>query len=245
MLKMDNVTSFYGTVQALSGVSIQVNEQEVVTLIGGNGAGKTTMLKVISGLVRPAEGNVVFDDVDITNMPPENIVAAGIAHVPEGRMIFPAFTVRENLMVGGISRINNKEPGLSKREVEEQLEEDIQGIYKLFPRLGERANQYGWSLSGGEQQMLAIGRGLMAKPKLLLLDEPSLGLAPFLVKEVFSIIETIREQGTAVLVVEQNARMALRTADRAYVIETGSIVLEGPSHELLRSDEVRKAYLGG
>ncbi len=157
-------------------------------------------------------------------------------------MVFPAFTVRENLLIGGVNRL---EQGRPKEEVEAEMQGDLQAIFKMFPRLEERINQYGWSLSGGEQQMLAIGRGLMARPRLLLLDEPSLGLAPFLVKEVFAIIQTIREQGTSVLLVEQNARMALRVADRAYVLETGSIVLEGPAKELLHADEVREAYLGG
>ena len=242
LLKLENLSSHYGTVQALSDVNLYVDEGEIVTLIGANGAGKTTLLRVISGLVRPSRGQVVFADQRIDQLPPDEIVRMGIAHVPEGRMVFPAFTVRENLLIGGVSRLDQGRP---RDEVEAEMQQDLQAIFKLFPRLEERISQYGWSLSGGEQQMLAIGRGLMARPKLLLLDEPSLGLAPFLVKEVFSIIETIREQGTSVLLVEQNARMALRVADRAYVLETGSIVLEGPAKALLHADEVRKAYLGG
>ncbi|NLM94672.1 MAG: ABC transporter ATP-binding protein [Firmicutes bacterium] len=242
MLKLENLSSHYGTVQALSDVNLYVDEGEIVTLIGANGAGKTTLLRVISGLVRPSRGQVVFADQRIDQLPPDEIVRMGIAHVPEGRMVFPAFTVRENLLIGGVNRLDQGRP---REEVEAEMQQDLQAIFKLFPRLEERISQYGWSLSGGEQQMLAIGRGLMARPKLLLLDEPSLGLAPFLVKEVFSIIETIREQGTSVLLVEQNARMALRVADRAYVLETGSIVLEGPAKALLHADEVRKAYLGG
>lgn len=242
LLKLENLSSHYGTVQALSKVNLTVNEGEIVTLIGANGAGKTTLLRVISGLVRPSKGQVAFADQRIDQLPPDEIVRMGIAHVPEGRMIFPAFTVRENLLIGGVNRLDQGRP---KEEVEAEMQKDLEAIFKLFPRLEERSGQYGWSLSGGEQQMLAIGRGLMAKPKLLLLDEPSLGLAPFLVKEVFSIVQTIRDQGTAVLLVEQNARMALRAADRAYVLETGSIVLDGQAKELLHADEVRKAYLGG
>lgn len=242
LLKLENLSSHYGTVQALSEVNLTVNEGEIVTLIGANGAGKTTLLRVISGLVRPSKGQVAFADQRIDQLPPDEIVRMGIAHVPEGRMIFPAFTVRENLLIGGVNRLDQGRP---KEEVEAEMQKDLEAIFKLFPRLEERSGQYGWSLSGGEQQMLAIGRGLMAKPKLLLLDEPSLGLAPFLVKEVFSIVQTIRDQGTAVLLVEQNARMALRAADRAYVLETGSIVVEGSAKELLHADEVRKAYLGG
>ncbi|MGI6035393.1 MAG: ABC transporter ATP-binding protein [Limnochordia bacterium] len=242
LLKLENLSSHYGTVQALSEVNLTVNEGEIVTLIGANGAGKTTLLRVISGLVRPSKGQVAFADQRIDQLPPDEIVRMGIAHVPEGRMIFPAFTVRENLLIGGVNRLDQGRP---KEEVEAEMQKDLEAIFKLFPRLEERSGQYGWSLSGGEQQMLAIGRGLMAKPKLLLLDEPSLGLAPFLVKEVFSIVQTIRDQGTAVLLVEQNARMALRAADRAYVLETGSIVLDGQAKELLHADEVRKAYLGG
>lgn len=242
LLKLENLSSHYGTVQALSKVNLTVNEGEIVTLIGANGAGKTTLLRVISGLVRPSKGQVAFADQRIDQLPPDEIVRMGIAHVPEGRMIFPAFTVRENLLIGGVNRLDQGRP---KEEVEAEMQKDLEAIFKLFPRLEERSGQYGWSLSGGEQQMLAIGRGLMAKPKLLLLDEPSLGLAPFLVKEVFSIVQTIRDQGPAVLLVEQNARMALRAADRAYVLETGSIVLDGQAKELLHADEVRKAYLGG
>jgi len=242
LLKLENLSCHYGTVQALSDVNLHVDAGEIVTLIGANGAGKTTLLRVISGLVRPSQGQVIFADQRIDQLPPDEIVRRGIAHVPEGRMVFPAFTVRENLLIGGVNRL---EQGRPKEEVEAEMQGDLQAIFKMFPRLEERINQYGWSLSGGEQQMLAIGRGLMARPRLLLLDEPSLGLAPFLVKEVFAIIQTIREQGTSVLLVEQNARMALRVADRAYVLETGSIVLEGPAKELLHADEVREAYLGG
>lgn len=241
LLKVNHVDTFYGSVQALKDVSLEVNEGEIVALIGANGAGKTTLLKTISGLLRPAAGTVEFLGQTIAGLPPETIVERGIAQVPEGRMVFPAFSVLDNLKIGAVSR-RKQVPG---QQFKRELEEDIEKVFTLFPRLKERSAQLAWSLSGGEQQMLAVGRGLMARPKLMLLDEPSLGLAPFLVKEVFNIIETIHRQGQAVMVVEQNARMALKASQRAYVIETGEVVLSGDSGSLLASDQVRAAYLGG
>lgn len=241
LLRVKNIDTFYGSVQALTNVSLTVDEGETIALIGANGAGKTTLLKTISGLLRPASGSIEFQGETISGLPPELVVQKGIAHVPEGRMVFPAFSVLDNLRIGAVSR--RKQVG--GQQFKRELEEDIEKVFTLFPRLRERSSQLGWSLSGGEQQMLAVGRGLMARPKLMLLDEPSLGLAPFLVKEVFNIIETIHQTGTAVMVVEQNARMALKVSQRAYVIETGEVVLAGASGELLASDKVRAAYLGG
>ncbi len=241
LLQVNSIDVYYGSVQALKGVSLEVNEGEITSLIGSNGAGKSTLLKTISGLLKPASGSISFMGHRIDGLPPENIVSLGIAHVPEGRMIFPAFSVLDNLRIGAVSRFNSGKP---KKEVLKEIEEDIERVFSLFPRLKERKNQLGWSLSGGEQQMLAVGRGLMARPKLLLLDEPSLGLAPYLVKEVFNIIKTINAQGTSIMVVEQNARMALKASHKAYVLETGEIVLSGPSSELLKSDQVRAIYLG-
>lgn len=241
LLQVNSIDVYYGSVQALKGVSLEVNEGEITSLIGSNGAGKSTLLKTISGLLKPASGSISFMGRRIDGLPPENIVNLGIAHVPEGRMIFPAFSVLDNLRIGAVSRFNSGKP---KKEVLKEIEEDIERVFSLFPRLKERKNQLGWSLSGGEQQMLAVGRGLMARPKLLLLDEPSLGLAPYLVKEVFNIIKTINAQGTSIMVVEQNARMALKASHKAYVLETGEIVLSGPSSELLKSDQVRAIYLG-
>lgn len=234
MLEVKDLHVHYGVIEALKGVSLEVNEGEIVSLIGANGAGKTTMLQAISGIVKKTSGEVVFLGNSIFKANPKNIVSAGLTQVPEGRRIFTGLTVYENLMMGAFLRKDKK-----------GIEEDIQKIYQQFPILKERINQDASTLSGGEQQMLAMGRALMAKPKLLLLDEPSMGLAPILVKEIFSIIKEINEQGTTVLLVEQNAKMALSIAHRAYVMETGKVVLSGTGEELATSPEIQKAYLGG
>jgi len=233
LLSLEDLHSYYGGIHALKGISVKVEKGSIVTLIGANGAGKSTTLRVISGLLKPARGKVFFDEQDITGLPAEKIVALGISHVPEGRRIFANLTVLENLEMGAYLR---------KRQ---ELEQSLAEVFDFFPRLAERKNQLGGTLSGGEQQMLAIGRALMSKPRLLLLDEPSMGLAPILVQEIFSIIKKINEEGTTVLLVEQNAYMALNLADYAYVLETGSIALEGKAAELLQNDAVRRAYLGG
>lgn len=234
MLEVKDLHVHYGVIEALKGVSLEVNEGEIVSLIGANGAGKTTMLQAISGIVKKTSGDIVFLGNSIFKANPKNIVSAGLTQVPEGRRIFTGLTVYENLMMGAFLRKDKK-----------GIEEDIQKIYQQFPILKERINQDASTLSGGEQQMLAMGRALMAKPKLLLLDEPSMGLAPILVKEIFSIIKEINEQGTTVLLVEQNAKMALSIAHRAYVMETGKVVLSGTGEELATSPEIQKAYLGG
>ena len=234
MLQVKDLSVHYGVIQALKQVSLEVNEGEIVALIGANGAGKTTLLHAISGLVKKSEGEIVFLDNSLNKATPRNIVSSGITQVPEGRRIFPDMSVAENLLMGAYLRKDKK-----------GIEEDMQKVYERFPRLNERKKQLAGTLSGGEQQMLAMGRALMAKPKLLLLDEPSMGLSPLLVKEIFSIITEINKQGTTVLLVEQNARMALQIADRAYVMETGKIVLSGTGEELAASDEIKKAYLGG
>lgn len=234
MLEVKDLHVHYGVIEALKGVSLEVNEGEIVSLIGANGAGKTTMLQAISGIVKKTSGEVVFLGNSIFKANPKNIVSAGLTQVPEGRRIFTGLSVYENLMMGAFLRKDKK-----------GIEEDIQKIYQQFPILKERINQDASTLSGGEQQMLAMGRALMAKPKLLLLDEPSMGLAPILVKEIFSIIKEINEQGTTVLLVEQNAKMALSIAHRAYVMETGKVVLSGTGEELATSPEIQKAYLGG
>lgn len=238
MLNLEAISTFYGSVQALKKVSLEVNEGEIVVLIGANGAGKTTTLLSISGMIRPAEGRIRIFDQDITKLPPEEIVALGCVHVPEGRRIFPNLTVEENLQLGASVLIKR---GIPMTEVKN----DVEKILTRFPRLGERKRQKGWSLSGGEQQMLAIGRGLMARPKLMMLDEPSLGLAPKLVQEVFTLIKEIREQGTTVLLVEQNAKAALNLADRAYVLEIGEIIHTGSAKKMLNDSHVIDAYLGG
>lgn len=235
MLKVENLTVYYGYVSALQKVSIQVNEGEIITLIGGNGAGKTTTLMSISNLVEKTEGRITFKGQDITNMAPDKIVKLGISHVPEGRKIFPQLTVYENLIAGTFGR-----PGMSKDRVQELMEQS----FTLFPRLKERTKQAGGSLSGGEQQMLAIARGLMMDPSLIMLDEPSLGLAPIIVEEIFELILRIRETGTTVLLIEQNASMALSIADRGYVLETGRMTLTGTGKELSVNEDVKKAYLG-
>jgi branched-chain amino acid transport system ATP-binding protein len=234
MLSLNNVHVYYGAIHALKGISFQVNKGEIVTLIGSNGAGKSTCLKTISGLLRPKEGMLQFKDKDIAKVTAPEIVSMGISHVPEGRRIFANMTVSENLDLGAYLRKDKQ-----------SIKEDKEKIYEIFPRLLERKRQLSGTLSGGEQQMLAMGRALMSRPELLLLDEPSMGLAPLLVKQIFEIVKEINSTGTTVLLVEQNARMALSIANRAYVLETGKIVLSGDAKDLLESEEVKKAYLGG
>lgn len=235
MLKVENLSVNYGYITALSGISFHVDQGEIITLIGSNGAGKTTSLHAISGLVHKAGGSVQFKGTDISKMAPDKIVKMGMCHVPEGRKIFPALSVYENLIAGSLGN-----PKLSKDRIQELLEEQ----YKLFPRLKERLTQAGGSLSGGEQQMLAMGRALMSKPKIVLLDEPSMGLSPILVNEIFDIIQSLNKAGTTVLLVEQNAKKALSIADRAYVLETGRIVQSGDAQVLLNDESIKKAYLG-
>ena len=234
MLKVENINVYYGAIHALKGISVEVKEGEIVTLIGANGAGKSTILRTISGLLRTKTGNVLFEGNSVAAMAPEEIVKKGISQVPEGRRIFANMSVEENLELGAY--IRSDKPGIRK---------DIDKVFERFPRLGERRKQIAGTLSGGEQQMLAIGRGLMSQPRLLLLDEPSMGLAPLLVKEIFSIIKEINASGTTILLVEQNANMALSIAHQAYVLETGRITLSGSAKGLMESEEVRKAYLGG
>lgn len=234
MLKVSNIDVYYGAIHALRDISIEVNQGEIVTLIGANGAGKSTTLRTISGLLTPKKGEVVFEKQNIAGMAPHKIVSLGLSQVPEGRRVFANMSVLENLELGAYLR--NDKAG---------IEQDMQDVFKKFPRLLERKAQLSGTLSGGEQQMLAMGRALMSRPKLLLLDEPSMGLAPLLVKEIFNIIQEINQSGTTVLLVEQNAHMALSIAHRAYVLETGRIALAGSAQELANSEEVRKAYLGG
>ncbi|MCL2033093.1 MAG: ABC transporter ATP-binding protein [Oscillospiraceae bacterium] len=238
MLKLEAVSTFYGNIQALKKISLDVNEGEIVVLIGANGAGKTTTLLSISGLIRHAEGSIKILGQDISKMQPEEIVGLGCVHVPEGRRTFPNLTVEENLKIGASVLIRN---GTHMSEIKQDVEKTLE----RFPNLMARRKKKAWSLSGGEQQMLAIGRGMMARPKLMMLDEPSLGLAPILVQEVFHIINEIRQQGTTVLLVEQNARAALNLADRAYVLETGEIVHAGAAKEILHDKQLIDAYLGG
>jgi len=233
MLTIQNLNVHYGMIQAVHDVSFHVEQGEIVSLIGANGAGKTTILRTISGLIRPSKGSVTFEGKPIEKEAPQKIVASGLSQVPEGRHVFPGLTVQENLEMGAFLR---KDSGVKA---------DYEQVYQKFPVLKERLSQDAATLSGGEQQMLAMGRALMSKPRLLLLDEPSMGLAPIFIKESFSIFQEIKEQGTTVLLIEQNAKMALSIADRGYVLETGKIVLEGTGQELMASDEVRKAYLGG
>ncbi|MGB6102495.1 MAG: ABC transporter ATP-binding protein [Pusillimonas sp.] len=232
MLKLQNVHTYYGAIQALNDVSVEVNKGEIVTLIGANGAGKTTLLMTVCGSPRASSGTITFLDEDITQKDTHNIMRRGIAISPEGRRVFPDLTVSENLKMGGFF--------LKRDEIEAGLEH----VYTLFPRLRERANQRAGTMSGGEQQMLAIGRALMTKPELLLLDEPTLGLAPLIIAQIFEIIRTIREEGVTVFLVEQNAHKALQVADRGYVLETGRVVLADTGANLLVNDEVQKAYLG-
>ncbi len=234
MLKIEDINVYYGNIQALKGVSMEINEGEIVTLIGANGAGKSTLLKTISGLLKPKQGKVLFEGDSIGGKAAQAIVKMGISHVPEGRRVFANMTVAENLELGAYLR--KDKDGINK---------DMEKVYELFPRLLERIKQQAGTLSGGEQQMLAMGRALMAKPRLLLLDEPSMGLAPLLVKQIFNIIQEISESGTTILLVEQNANLALSIADRAYVVETGRIVLSGNAEELTSSEEIKMAYLGG
>jgi branched-chain amino acid transport system ATP-binding protein len=232
LLRLDDVHTYYGHIHALQGVSLEVQAGEIVTLIGANGAGKTTTLKTISGLLHPREGSVSFEGADISHTAPHQLVRRGIGQAPEGRRIFSRLTVMENLQMGAYTR----------RQTE--IREDVQRVFTLFPRLNERAGQRGGTLSGGEQQMLAIGRALMSRPRLLLLDEPSLGLAPILVQQIFAIISEINQQGTTILLVEQNALQALNVAHRGYVLQTGRVALAGTAGELRENESVRKAYLG-
>ncbi len=234
MLTLNNVHAYYDRIHALKGVSLRVSAGEIVTLIGSNGAGKTTTLRAISGVLPPRQGEILLEDRRIDHLPAHEVARLGVAHVPEGRRIFARLTVRENLELGAFAR----------RDVD-GIREDMERVLTLFPRLRERLNQRGGTLSGGEQQMLAIGRGLMSRPRVLLLDEPSMGLAPILVEQIFEIIQSINRQGTTVLLVEQNAHIALSIAHRAYVIETGHIVLEGSAQQVASDPRVREAYLGG
>lgn len=234
MLKINNINVYYGAIHAIKGVSIDVKEGDIVTLIGANGAGKSTILKTISGLLRPKTGEILFNDLKLNTMEAQEIVKNGICQVPEGRRIFANMSIRENLELGAfLQKDKNK------------IKENMEHVFDKFPRLKERLGQMAGTLSGGEQQMLAIGRAMMSKPKLMLLDEPSMGLAPLLVKEIFTIIKEINEAGTTILLVEQNAHMALSIANYAYVLETGKIALQGNAKELAESAEIKKAYLGG
>ena len=234
MLKIDNLHVYYGAIHAIKGISLEVNQGEIVTLIGANGAGKSTTLRTISGLLKPKEGTIAFEGNSIGGVPAHEIVKMGISQVPEGRRIFADMTVMENLDLGAFTRSDK-----------DGIKDDLKMVFERFPRLEERKEQQAGTLSGGEQQMLAMGRALMSRPRLLLLDEPSMGLAPLLIREIFSIIVDINKAGTTVLLVEQNANMALSIAHRAYVLETGRITLSGEAEKLAASEEVRKAYLGG
>lgn len=233
MLEIKDLEVHYGVIKAIKGISFEVNQGEVIALIGANGAGKTTTLHTITGLIRPSGGQIIFDGKDITKTPAHKIVSMGMAHVPEGRRIFQQLTVLENLKLGAYTRKNSSE-----------IADSLKMVYERFPRLEERKNQVAGTLSGGEQQMLAMGRALMSKPRIILMDEPSMGLSPLLVSEIFDIIKVIRESGTTVLLVEQNAQKALSIADRAYVLETGAISLSGKASDLINDESVRKAYLG-
>ena len=233
LLEVKDLEVSYGVIKALKGISFEVNEGEIVTLIGANGAGKTTTMQSVIGLIPKKSGSVLYDGQDVTKMPCHKIVHLGMSQVPEGRRIFQELTVYENLLMGAYSK-----------KKDEHFDEDLEKVYKRFPRLAERKNQIAGTLSGGEQQMLAMGRALMSRPKLLMLDEPSMGLSPLLVDEVFDIIKDINKDGTTILLVEQNAGKSLAISDRAYVLETGSIVLSGTGEELASSEDVKKAYLG-
>ena len=233
ILKVDDINVYYGSIHAIKGVSFEVSEGEIVTLIGANGAGKSTTLQTVSGLLRSKTGSVTFMDQDISHVPANKIVSRGLAQVPEGRRVFLQMTVEENLEMGAYTQPNST------------IEGSLEVVYERFPRLKERRRQVAGTLSGGEQQMLAMGRALMSKPKLLMLDEPSMGLAPILVEEIFDIIKTLNKAGTTILLVEQNAQMALSIADRGYVLETGKIVSAASAKDLLNDDSVKKAYLGG
>jgi branched-chain amino acid transport system ATP-binding protein len=236
LLELTELSAAYGPVEALKSLTLHVGEGEIVALLGSNGAGKSSTLRTISGLMKPKAGRVVFDGEDIGGLHPERIVRLGIAHVAEGRRLFPGLTVRENILLGASNR-----SGVGRRQLEAEVEE----MFELFPEIRRFAGALGWTLSGGQQQMVAVARGLMSKPRLLLLDEPSLGLAPLIVQQVFRIIVQIRARGTTVLLVEQNARTALSVADRGYVLETGRLIVEGKPDALWNNDEVRAAYLGG
>lgn len=233
MLEVKDLEVYYGMIQAIKGISFEVNQGEVIALIGANGAGKTTTLHTITGLLSPKKGSVLFEGQDITKVPAHKIVSMGMAHVPEGRRVFSQLSVYENLKLGAYTRKDKS-----------SIDKELQSIYERFPRLAERKNQLAGTLSGGEQQMLAMGRALMSKPSIVLMDEPSMGLSPILVNEIFDIIESISKSGTTVLLVEQNAKKALSIADRAYVLETGKVVLEGDAKDLLENDSIKKAYLG-
>ncbi len=233
MLSVKDLKVHYGAIQALRGISFDVNEGEIVTLIGSNGAGKTTTLHAVSNIINKTSGQIMFENEDITRVAPDSIVKSGLVQVPEGRRVFANLTVKENLEMGAYTRNDHKE-----------IKRDMEKVYALFPRLKERMRQLSGTLSGGEQQMLAMGRALMAKPRLLLLDEPSMGLAPILVEEIFSIIQTINKDGTTILLVEQNAYKALAIADTAYILETGSIAKKGNAKDLILDEDVKKAYLG-
>lgn len=233
MLEVKNLEVYYGVIQAIKGISFEVNEGEVIALIGANGAGKTTTLQTITGMLQPKAGEIIFEGKDISKIPGHKIVSMGMAHVPEGRRVFAELSVYENLKLGAYTRKDKKE-----------IEETLARVYKSFPRLEERKNQLAGTLSGGEQQMLAMGRALMSKPKIILMDEPSMGLSPILVEEIFHIIREISASGTTVLLVEQNAKKALAIADRAYVLETGNIVLSGDAKEMMNNDSIKMAYLG-
>ena len=233
MLEVKDLQVSYGMIQAIKGISFEVNQGEVIALIGANGAGKTTILHTVTGLLAPKAGSIMFEGQDITKVPAHKIVSMGMAHVPEGRRVFAQLSVYDNLKMGAYTRTD-------KNEIEESLEM----VYKRFPRLEERKNQMAGTLSGGEQQMLAMGRALMSKPKIILMDEPSMGLSPIFVNEIFNIIQDVSASGTTVLLVEQNAKKALSIADRAYVLETGKVILEGDADDLLHNESVQKAYLG-
>jgi branched-chain amino acid transport system ATP-binding protein len=233
LLQLDNVHSFYGNIHALHGISLYVNQGEVVTLIGANGAGKSTTIRTISGIMHPREGTLIFEGQPIHDVPAHELVGRGIAQSPEGRRIFPRLSVQDNLLMGAYLRNDNKE-----------IQSDTERVFQLFPRLKERRTQLGGTLSGGEQQMLAIGRALMARPRLLLLDEPSMGLAPVLVEGIFEIVKQINAEGTTILLVEQNALMALEVAQRGYVLQSGSVVLTDEAGALLKNEMIRKVYLG-
>lgn len=233
MLEIKNLEVYYGVIQAIKGISFEVNEGEVIALIGANGAGKTTTLQTITGMLQPKAGEIIFEGTDITKIPGHKIVSMGMAHVPEGRRVFAELSVYENLKLGAFTRKDKNE-----------IADSLAMVYKSFPRLEERKNQLAGTLSGGEQQMLAMGRALMSKPKIILMDEPSMGLSPIFVEEIFHIIRQISANGTTVLLVEQNAKKALEIANRAYVLETGNIVLSGPAKEMMNNDSIKKAYLG-
>ena len=233
MLEIKDLEVYYGMIQAIKGISFEVNQGEVIALIGANGAGKTTTLQTITGMIPAKKGSITFNGVDITKIPGHKIVPMGMAHVPEGRRVFSQLSVLDNLKVGAYTRKDSKE-----------IQESLQMVYRHFPRLEERKNQPAGTLSGGEQQMLAMGRALMSKPSIILMDEPSMGLSPIFVSEIFEIIKEISESGTTVLLVEQNAKKALSIADRAYVLETGNIVLSGDAKELMNDESIKKAYLG-